>query len=808
MEKKIGLRISERMAGHISFSKDYCEKVKANVFYPFAFKINAFTLKPLNYPCALVFEGVCDLVGFPLLSKQKLEERRPFVSGSMKISLAGVAYDFICQLPGIGKVRIVGKKSYAWKQGGPFNWPTFRDSLITLPLSVYLLSEIEGEKEQQIGQGEMRYLNPLWQFAFGLRLCQAQYAYRPRGKLAQKLVKVGCAFVPSSSRKFDLKVVAQGIEEQLNCSPYVVYQTIKLNYILLNIISFLLFFNSFLTLSLGKQEKLLRFIRRKSFLKFCLLPLFVSVLNSMFSDRKFLKEKGQNIVVPPLEQEPEVGASLHITPSFGPGREKNIEVDVLVIGSGAGGASLAYQLARKGHAVAIVEEGAYFKRPDLTGMTGEMIRKLYRSHGINFSYSNAALWIPTGKCVGGTTMINSGTCIRTPDSILKKWKSNLGLDLDLNKYFPAVEEMLNVGLVPEAIQGGIRKVLEKGLDDHGPYQLGALNRAERGCDGQSFCAVGCPTGAKQSTAVSFIPAALKHHAHLFSEYHVDKLLMKNGRVTGAHAQVSGFGPEFDLVFHAKKTVVAAGAFGSPQLLYQSGMHHHLRQLGQNLSIHPACTVGGLFNEKVRESLFVPQSLGVFGIGAGDYALEGYTLPVDTIAAALTQFGSELEEIFENINYFANFSSMISDTSLGKIIFTKQGPIPEYMMDGRLCQLAKESSLLLAEIFFKANAKKVYLPFNGSDVVNNMSELSLLKKKKISASQIVFSAHHPLGTCRMGNHPDQSVVDQQGKVWGLKDLFISDGSVIPGPLGVNPQVTIMANSLRIADFIDGQLKEGV
>lgn len=806
MANNFGLRISERMAGHFSFYKNHSEIIEAEVSYPFSFDINAFTLKPFSHPCPLIFEGNCDLVGFPLLPIQKLEERRPKACGSMTISFWGVAYDFSCDLPGIGKVQIRGKKVYAWKKGGPLNWKVFRASLVTLPISIYQLQK-DGA-EEKIGDGEMSYLNPLWQFGFGLRICSKKYSFRPRGKLAERLLRVGTTLVPISSQKFDLKVVGKGIEEQLNCSPYIIYKTIKLNYIILNIISLLFYFKTFLSLDLVKQEKLLNFIRGNALLTFSLLPMFISILNSMFCDRKFLAEKGQNIIAPPKGVEPEPWSKLHFTPSFGVHREKDIEVDVLVIGSGAGGASLAYELARKGHAVAIVEEGAYYKRPDLSGLTGEMIRKLYRSHGINFSYSNSALWIPTGKCVGGTTMINSGTCIRTPTKVSARWKKELGIDLaqELEKYFPEVEQMLNAGPVPENIQGGVRHVLQKGLVGT-PYHVRPLNRAENGCDGQSFCAIGCPTGAKRSTAISYIPEAMKNNAYLFSEYHVDKLMIHEGRVTGAHAKVANFGPEFDLTFHAKKTVLAAGTFGTPQLMRESNLHTHLRHLGQNLSVHPACTVGALFDHEVRESLFVPQSLGVFGIGSGEYALEGYTLPVDSIAAAFAKFGGELEEIFENINKFANFSSMISDTTYGKIIFTPFGPMPEYMMDGEMCKLAKESSFLLAEIFLKAGAKKVYLPFIGYEAVSSADQLATLRKKKLAPSQITFSAHHPLGTCRMGNHPDLSVVDQNCKVWGVRDLFISDGSVIPGPLGVNPQVTIMANSLRVANFINQQLING-
>lgn len=90
------------------------------------------------------------------------------------------------------------------------------------------------------------------------------------------------------------------------------------------------------------------------------------------------------------------------------------------------GAPMAYELARKGYAVAIVEEGHYYKRADFTGQRIEMMSKVYRNKGLSFCLSNAPIWIPTGKCVGGTTTINSGTCMRPPKNVIERWEASLG----------------------------------------------------------------------------------------------------------------------------------------------------------------------------------------------------------------------------------------------------------------------------------------------------------------------------------------------------------------------------------------------
>ncbi|MCB0386814.1 MAG: GMC family oxidoreductase N-terminal domain-containing protein, partial [Bdellovibrionales bacterium] len=392
--------------------------------------------------------------------------------------------------------------------------------------------------------------------------------------------------------------------------------------------------------------------------------------------------------------------SLHHTPTCQLG-EDEIEVDVVVIGSGAGGAACAYRLATKGHAVAVIEEGPYYKRPDMNGDRLAMAGRLYSHGGNSFVISNSPIWLPTGKCVGGTTTINSGTVMRPPAEVLDRWQQIEGLgDLDLEKYFPEVEQMLNSTPTPERYQGGIRKVLEKGVVGQG-VRFGPLNRAEKGCDGQSFCTSGCPTAAKQSTDVSYMQEALKANAFLFSHYKVNRLIVNRGEVRGLEASLPGYGETFPLKVRARAVVLAAGSLGTPHLMWKSGLGKSLPQLGMNLTLHPALTMGALFDYPVRESQFVPQSMGVFGYGKGKYVLEGYTLPIDTIPIAFGCFGQDLKEIMDGVDGFTNFSAMLTDQVKGRLRFGVRGSTPVYFVDGATRALLRESLGVLGEIFFRA-----------------------------------------------------------------------------------------------------------
>ena len=189
-----------------------------------------------------------------------------------------------------------------------------------------------------------------------------------------------------------------------------------------------------------------------------------------------------------------------------------VDCDVVIVGTGAGGAVVGRELAEAGLAVVFVEEGAYFERADFTGRAFERQQKMYRAAGATVAFGNAAIPIPIGRTVGGTTTINSGTCFRTPDRVLASWRHDLGLrDLgpdQMGRYFERVEAVLGVQRVPSKLVGGSGRVIARGCDALGLTQHGPLARNAPACDGQGVCCFGCPSDAKRSTNVSYIPLAL------------------------------------------------------------------------------------------------------------------------------------------------------------------------------------------------------------------------------------------------------------------------------------------------------------
>ncbi|MCA1664835.1 MAG: GMC family oxidoreductase N-terminal domain-containing protein, partial [Myxococcales bacterium] len=215
--------------------------------------------------------------------------------------------------------------------------------------------------------------------------------------------------------------------------------------------------------------------------------------------------------------------------------DDTIECDVVVIGTGAGGAVVAKELAEEGHAVVLLEEGDYNTRADFSGHSAEMQRKLYRDMGATLSVGNAVIPIPLGRTVGGTTAINSGTCYRTPDRVLRDWVHEFGLDElapeKLAPHFARVEATLGVAPAETKYLGGVARVIARGCDALG-YKHQPLERNAPECDGQGVCCFGCPTDAKRSTNVSYVPLALKAGATLFTGLRADRVMVDGGRAVG------------------------------------------------------------------------------------------------------------------------------------------------------------------------------------------------------------------------------------------------------------------------------------
>lgn len=485
-----------------------------------------------------------------------------------------------------------------------------------------------------------------------------------------------------------------------------------------------------------------------------------------------------------------------------------LECDVVVVGTGAGGAPVAKALAAKGHAVLMVEEGPHYGRGDFNGRAFEMMRRMYRDGGTTHALGNAYIPLPVGMGVGGTTLVNSGTCLRAPESTLREWHYQTGLaELApgaLSPWYDEVERALGVAPSSDAALGRVKTLVARGAEAMG-YAHGPLPRNAPGCDGQGLCCFGCPTEAKRSTDVSYVPGALERGAQLFTGLAIDRILTQGAVATGVSGTARGPRGAVRVTVRAKAVVLACGTLHTPALLLKNGLANSSGEVGRNLSIHPAFGVVGIYDEPVNGWSTVPQGYGIHEFQDEGMMFEGAHATLDMTAAMLQEWGPEWVGLVERASSWLGFGMMIKDTSRGRVTLGRDGrPRVRYLVNDKDTARLKRGVATLSRVLLAGGAREVRTPLPHAKVVRSLADVEALERHPARARHFDLSAYHPLGTCHMGKDPLRSVVGPTHETHDVHNLYICDGSAVPGPIGANPQLTIMALSLRAAEAIDQRL----
>jgi choline dehydrogenase-like flavoprotein len=479
-----------------------------------------------------------------------------------------------------------------------------------------------------------------------------------------------------------------------------------------------------------------------------------------------------------------------------------LQVDACVIGTGAGGAVAAKELAEAGLSVAMLEEGARHTSDDYTGRPRDMSLALYRDGGQIATVGMPPILLPLGKTLGGTSHVNSATCFRTPPPVLELWRGRFGLeDLteeEIDPYFRRVEREINVVQTPAEIAGKNAEVVKRGADKLG-YSGDWIYRNVRGCIGSGICNFGCPTSAKQHVGITYVPKAWEAGATTYVNVRARRIAIDRGRVRAVEAKAAS---GHRLTIRCDLTVLAAGSIHTPLFLRRQGINELSGQIGRNLSLHPATGVRALMDERIEMWNGVPQSYFIDEFADEGVMLEGAAGTPDTLASALPFFGERHRELMENCGNLSQFGLMVSDSTRGTVRELLGRPHIRYSLNRDDTAKFKRGIEILCEIYWAAGAKRVYPPIASLPELGP-EDMDCLHGLDLKPSDLSLMAFHPLGTCRMGADPAQTPVDPAGRLRGYDGLYIADGSIVPSSLGVNPQITIMALATRIAFGIAGK-----
>ncbi len=487
------------------------------------------------------------------------------------------------------------------------------------------------------------------------------------------------------------------------------------------------------------------------------------------------------------------------------------EVDYVVVGSGAGGATAAVTLARGGARVAIVEAGAWRDPEDYPCSAYGSMRDLMDDWGAQVTMGRALWPVVQARTMGGTTVINSAICVRTPDDIFAQWKKDYGIDGLRTRVLAAqdrIERELFVEEVPAAARGRSNLLAKAGAEALGWKDSHYMRRYVKDCQGAGQCLQGCRGRRKQSTNINYIPETRDRGGVILSCAPVDRIMTEGSRAVGVtgrfvHPQTHREGTRF--VVRAKKAVVlAASVTHSPVILMRSGIK--MPALGKFFRAHPGTGVFGCYDEPIDMNIGATQGWASTGFrDKPGLKMETLSIPPELVASRFAGGGTELMKRLREFRHVAMWCHAVRAESVGTISRSMFGsrPVVRYELNSADMERFRRGMHFCAQQHVAAGAKAVIPGIAGMPFKLDKDDIDQLAEAPLDPRAYIAILSHLFGGCVMGRDQASSVVDASGRVHGMDGLVVADASVIPTNLGVNPQHTIMALAAIFAEDLLGR-----
>jgi choline dehydrogenase-like flavoprotein len=414
------------------------------------------------------------------------------------------------------------------------------------------------------------------------------------------------------------------------------------------------------------------------------------------------------------------------------------------------------------------------------------------------------------KVLGGGSVFNSAICIRMPEFALKRWQKDHGITVshdELARHFESVESFMGVRPTRPDVQGRRNELFAEACAKVG-ISCEAIPRNEDGCRGSGECLTGCPNHGKLSMDRRGIPEVVERGGDVYTCVNVEKLVIKDGRVTGAVGWVTAPVTNergVDVKITARHAVVlSAGALASPVIALRSGLTQG--PIGANLRFHPSTAMMGMFAEEVH-----PWSGAAQGMHSLEYIEQGVKLESLWAAGSLLSFrlpgvGTEFQQLLADQKYMACWDAWASgEDSVGRVRLAPgtQSPLIRYDVGDGDMERLKFAMVKLSEMFFAVGAKRVLHGITGlKPAFENPGDVDLLRNLKMSPRTMLVGSNHVFGGMSMGADPKRHAVDNRGAVYGVRDLYVADTGLFPSSPAVNPMLTAMA----LADRIGQQMGE--
>lgn len=485
---------------------------------------------------------------------------------------------------------------------------------------------------------------------------------------------------------------------------------------------------------------------------------------------------------------------------------QGLTCDVLIIGSGPGGATAARVLAEAGREVVVLEEGGDYTGTQLTQRDGAMYDQLYMDRGGRVT-EDLSVSVLQGRALGGGGVINVSDVVPIPDGVLHHWQKRHGLaDFSPEKLAPfkakALED-LSANPIEESRLNQANRLLRAGTEKLGMRgEVMLHNRV--GCAGLGTCLLGCPINAKRNPRFVSIPLALAKGARFFLRaraLRIDAAREELKRVSVATLDERGYHPTGSFQIRARTVIVAANAIGSAELLLRStlGTLH----VGKHLTLQPQLPVTALFDEKIRAFDGIPQAYAVTEFEKEDdpeHGLWGFRIEAvmgtpGNVASLLPLVGTAGKELMASFDRIAASLLLVPDEPSGTV---RLGPSPGHPIvfyrqaENHKARL-REAVKAAARIYFAAGARRVLVPTVPPLVLESPAEVAKADSLGFAPATAPLISAHQQGTVRFANSPDEGGADPDGQVFGTRGVYVFDSSGFPSSASSHTMTPILTVS---------------
>ena len=489
------------------------------------------------------------------------------------------------------------------------------------------------------------------------------------------------------------------------------------------------------------------------------------------------------------------------------------QCDVLIVGSGPGGGTLAWTLAQSGLDVIVLEAGTPVRTFEKD--FAKTLATRFWDGGMRTTRGNIVFPTLQVKALGGGSVYNAAICMRPNPMHMRRWKNDYGLDSlteeSLAPHFEEVERFFKVRPVPEAVMGRRNTLFREGAQAMG-WAAEPIRRNEEGCIGSAECIIGCRNGSKVSLDRRGLPEHLAAGGRIYTGAQVEEVLMDRGRATGAAGRLVDARGVTTGHFRigAKAVVLAAGAIGSPAILRRSGLRQD--PIGGMLRFHPSGYLIGVFDEPVHPWSGATQGYHVTQFLDQGIKLESLWASNAIFAQRLPMQPRQFKRYLKKMDRAAVWDTWVSgDDSTGSVRTlpgTTKLDIPYEVGPGDLRRL-QEGNALLAEMFAAAGATEVLSGIKGlPDVMDAQTAGRMIRDARLAPADFPSSSNHVMGGMCMGVDPKRSATDHWGQVHGVQGLYVADTSLYPSSPGVNPMLTAMALARRLGLELPNRVERGV